>query len=66
MLQNPPYSVRLASVLISITLVIAGLYWLQDLLILVAFAMIMAMVLLPTCRWLEKKVFLVRFRLRFA
>ncbi len=55
MLQNPPYSVRLASVLISITLVIGGLYWMQDLLILVAFAMIMAMVLLPICRWLEQR-----------
>lgn len=55
MLQNPPYSVRLASVLISIALVIGGLYWMQDLLILVAFAMIMAMVLLPICRWLEQR-----------
>ena len=55
MLQNPPYSLRLASVLISITLVIVGLYWMQDLLILVAFAMILAMVLLPICRWLEQK-----------
>jgi predicted PurR-regulated permease PerM len=41
--------------LISITLVIGGLYWMQDLLILVAFAMIMAMVLLPICRWLEQR-----------
>jgi predicted PurR-regulated permease PerM len=55
MLQNTPYSVRLASVLISITLVLVGLYWMQDLLILVAFAMIMAMVLLPICSWLEQK-----------
>lgn len=53
MLSNSPYSVRLAAVLISIMIVILGLFWLQDLLILVAFSLILAMVLLPVCRRIE-------------
>jgi len=57
MFKNSPYSVRLASVLISIYLVLLGLYYLQDLLILIAFALILAMVLLPLCRGLENKGF---------
>jgi predicted PurR-regulated permease PerM len=55
MFKDSPYSVRLASVLISIYLVLLGLYYLQDLLILIAFALILAMVLLPICRGLENK-----------
>ncbi len=55
MFKDSPYSVRLASVLISIYLVLLGLYYLQDLLILIAFALILAMVLLPLCRGLENK-----------
>ena len=57
MFKDSPYSVRLASVLISIYLVMLGLYYLQDLLILIAFALILAMVLLPLCRGLENKGF---------
>ena len=57
MFKDSPYSVRLASVLISIYLVLLGLYYLQDLLILIAFALILAMVLLPLCRGLENKGF---------
>lgn len=52
-----PYPVRLAAVLVSISLVVYGLYLLQDLLIVVAFAMILAMLLLPICTWFEKRGF---------
>lgn len=55
MFKDSPYSVRLASVLISISLAILGLYFLQDLLVLIAFALIIALVLLPICRGLENK-----------
>ena len=49
------YPIRLAAVLISISLVILGLFLLQDLLILLSFGMILAMLLLPMCAWLERR-----------
>jgi predicted PurR-regulated permease PerM len=49
------YPIRLAAVLISISLVILGLFLLQDLLILLSFGMILAMLLLPMCAWLERQ-----------
>lgn len=52
---NYPYSLRLASVLISIGLVIIGMYWLKDFLILLSFALIFALLLLPICTKLEKR-----------
>jgi predicted PurR-regulated permease PerM len=55
MYKDTPYPLRLAAVLISIALVILGLYLLQDLLILLAFSMILAMLVLPVCTWLESK-----------
>lgn len=50
-----PYSLRLASVLISICLVITGMYWMKDLLILLSFSLIFALLLLPLCSKLESK-----------
>lgn len=55
MYKDTPYPLRLAAVLISITLVILGLYLLQDLLIILSFSMILAMLVLPICTWLESK-----------
>jgi predicted PurR-regulated permease PerM len=55
MYKDTPYPLRLAAVLISIALVILGLYLLRDLLILLAFSMILAMLVLPVCTWLESK-----------
>jgi predicted PurR-regulated permease PerM len=53
--EKTAYPIRLAAVLISIALVILGLYLLQDLLILLSFGMILAMLLLPICAWLERR-----------
>lgn len=50
-----PYALRLASVLISICLVLIGMYWMKDLLILLSFALIFALLLLPLCTKLESK-----------
>lgn len=55
MYKDTPYPLRLAAVLISITLVILGLYLLQDLLIILSFSMILAMLVLPICTWFESK-----------
>jgi predicted PurR-regulated permease PerM len=55
MQTNSPYSVRLASVLISICLVILGMYWLKDFLILLSFALIFAFLLLPFWTKLERR-----------
>ncbi|MFM6937379.1 MAG: AI-2E family transporter, partial [Aquirufa sp.] len=55
--KDTAYPVRLAAVLISISLVVLGLYLLQDLLILLSFSMILAMLVLPVCTWLESKGF---------
>jgi predicted PurR-regulated permease PerM len=55
MSSSHPYSVRLASVLISISLVIIGMYWMKDFLILLSFALIFAFLLLPMCLQLEKR-----------
>jgi len=55
MYKDTPYTLRLAAVLICIALVILGLYLLQDLLILVSYSMILAMLVLPVCEWLESK-----------
>ena len=55
MSKDTAYPVRLAAVLISIALVVLGLYLLQDLLILLSFSMILAMLVLPVCSWLESK-----------
>lgn len=55
MSKDTAYPVRLAAVLISISLVVLGLYLLQDLLILLSFSMILAMLVLPVCSWLEAK-----------
>lgn len=55
MSKDTAYPVRLAAVLISISLVVLGLYLLQDLLILLSFSMILAMLVLPVCSWLESK-----------
>ena len=52
---NSLYSFRLASVLISMCLVIIGLYWMKDILILLSFALIFALLLLPICSKLESK-----------
>ncbi len=53
--EKIPYPIRLAAVLISIALVVLGLYLMQDLLILLSFGMILAMLLLPICAWFEKR-----------
>lgn len=55
MYKDTPYPLRLAAVLISIALVVLGLYLLQDLLIVLSFSMILAMLVLPVCSWLESK-----------
>lgn len=55
MYKDTPYPLRLAAVLISIALVVLGLYLLQDLLVILSFSMILAMLLLPVCSWLEAK-----------
>jgi len=55
MYKDTPYPLRLAAVLISIALVVLGLYLLQDLLIILSFSMILAMLVLPVCSWLESK-----------
>jgi predicted PurR-regulated permease PerM len=55
MYKDTPYPLRLAAVLISISLVVLGLYLLQDLLIILSFSMILAMLVLPVCSWLESK-----------
>lgn len=55
MSQKTTYPIRLAAVLISISLVVLGLYLLQDLLILLSFSMILAMLVLPFCLWMESK-----------
>ncbi|AWL08270.1 UPF0118 inner membrane protein YhhT [Aquirufa nivalisilvae] len=55
MAKESSYIVRLASVLISISILVLGLYLLQDLLILLAAALILAMLLLPLAAWLERK-----------
>ena len=53
-----PFPTRLAYVLISLVIIIYGMYMLQDLLIPLTFAGILALLLLPVCQFLE--------RLRFA
>lgn len=53
-----PFPTRLAHVLISLVIIIYGMYMLQDLLIPLTFAGILALLLLPVCQFLE--------RLRFA
>ena len=55
MYKDTPYPLRLAAVLISIALVVLGLYLLQDVLIILSFSMILAMLILPVCSWLESK-----------
>jgi predicted PurR-regulated permease PerM len=55
MYKDTPYPLRLAAVLISIALVVLGLYLLQDLLIILSFSMILAMLVLPMCSWMESK-----------
>lgn len=47
------YSVRLAAILISLTLVILGLYWFKDLLIILSFALVFALLLLPLVQRME-------------
>ena len=53
--SHSSYAVRLAAVLISICLVLIGMYWMKDLLILLSFALIFALLLLPICTKLESK-----------
>lgn len=49
-----PFTTRLAYVLISLVIIIYGLYMLKDLLIPLTFAGIFALLLLPVCQLLEK------------
>ncbi|RXK50968.1 AI-2E family transporter [Aquirufa rosea] len=55
--KESSYIIRLAAALISITLLVLGLYLLQDLLILLAAALVLALLLHPLASWLEKKGF---------
>jgi predicted PurR-regulated permease PerM len=55
MSNNPSESPRLSGSLISLALLIAAAYLLQDLLILLSFALVLALLLLPASKWMESK-----------
>ena len=55
MSNNTSYSTRLSGSLISLALLIAAAYLLQDLLILLSFALVLALLLLPASKWMEFK-----------
>ncbi len=55
MSNNTSYSTRLSGSLISLALLIAAAYLLQDLLILLSFALVLALLLLPASKWMESK-----------
>ena len=55
MSNNTSYSTRLSGSLISMALLIAAAYLLQDLLILLSFALVLALLLLPASKWMESK-----------
>jgi predicted PurR-regulated permease PerM len=55
MINNTTYSARLSGSLISMALLIAAAYLLQDLLILLSFALVLALLLLPASKWMESK-----------
>jgi predicted PurR-regulated permease PerM len=55
MSNNTTYSSRLSGSLLSIALLIAAAYLLQDLLILLSFALVLSLLLLPASNWLESK-----------
>jgi predicted PurR-regulated permease PerM len=52
-----PFSARLAYTLISLVIIIYGMYILRDLLVPLIFAGIFALLLLPVCQFLEKRRF---------
>jgi len=55
MSNNLAYSTRLSSTLLSVALIIASAYILQDLLILLSFALVFSLLLLPATKFLEAK-----------
>ncbi len=55
MSNNTSYSTRLSGSLVSMALLIAAAYLLQDLLILLSFALVLALLLLPASKWMESK-----------
>ena len=55
MSNNTSYSTRLSGSLVSMALLIAAAYLLQDLLILLSFALVLALLLLPASKWMEFK-----------
>jgi predicted PurR-regulated permease PerM len=57
MSNNTAYSARLSGTLLSIALIIAAAYLLQDLLILLSFALVLALLLLPASKFMETKGF---------
>ncbi|MEY2793811.1 MAG: hypothetical protein RJA76_1803 [Bacteroidota bacterium] len=55
MTQKSPFAFRLAAILFSIAILILGMIWLKDILVLLASALVLSLLLLPITAWLERK-----------
>lgn len=55
MTNKSPFAFRLAAVLFSICVIIIGMMWLKDLLVLLASALVLSLLLLPVTAWFERK-----------
>lgn len=54
---NYPFAFKLAAVLFSIAILLVGMIWLKDILVLLASALILSLLLLPLESWLERHGF---------
>ena len=54
---NYPFAFKLAAVLFSIAILLVGMIWLKDILVLLASALILSLLLLPLVSWLERNGF---------
>jgi len=55
MIHKYPFAFRLAATLFSITILVIGMIWLKDILVLLASALVLSLLLLPITSWLERR-----------